>query len=63
MKPRLFEQPGFFLQNPRKFVSIRRAGLTMFWESQAGAPNGHTEPDNEPVALQDVAEVSQLRQD
>jgi len=24
-------------------VSIRRAGLTMFWECQAGAPNGHDE--------------------
>ena len=30
-----------FAQNPPKFVSIRRAGLTMFWECQAGAPRGH----------------------
>ena len=35
-----------FAQNPPKSVSIRPAGLTMFWECQAGAPNGHDEKPN-----------------
>src|SRR5262245_1731093 len=33
-----------FAQNPPKFVSIRRAGLTFSKHCQAGAPNGHVEP-------------------
>jgi hypothetical protein len=35
----------------KTLVSIRRAGLTTFWECQAGAPNGHGPPGTAKSAL------------